>query len=100
MKSIFLGAGLLGLVCAIPHSGHGYSGTPKVTVKNGTIEGVHSNAYNEDYFLGIPFAQPPVEELRFRNPRSLNTSFDGILKATEYAPECYGYGVSIHTLSF
>ena len=32
-------------------------GTPTVTVKNGTIAGVHSSTYNEDYFLGIPYAQ-------------------------------------------
>jgi carboxylesterase type B len=35
-------------------------------VKNGTISGVHSSTYNEDYFLGIPYAQPPVNGLRFQ----------------------------------
>lgn len=94
MKSFLVGAGLLGLASAIPHRRQGSTGTPSVTVKNGTIEGLHSDTYNEDYFLGIPFAQPPVDDLRFRNPQSINTSFDGVLQATEYAPECYGYGVS------
>lgn len=68
------------------------SGTPTVTVKNGTIAGSHSSTYNQDFFLGVPFAQPPVNELRFRNPQSINTSFDGTLEATKYAPSCVGYG--------
>lgn len=94
MKSIIAGASLLGLATAFPHQSHGYDGSPTVSVKNGTIAGLHSTTYNEDYFLGIPFAQPPVNELRFRNPQSYNSSYDGVFQATEYAPECYGYGVS------
>ncbi|KAK3672489.1 hypothetical protein LTR78_007539 [Recurvomyces mirabilis] len=68
------------------------SGAPSVKVKNGTITGVHSSTYNEDYFLGVPFAQPPVGELRFRNPESINQTFDGTYAATSYAPSCVGYG--------
>ncbi|KAK5110354.1 hypothetical protein LTR62_006062 [Meristemomyces frigidus] len=68
------------------------SGVPTVQVKNGTISGVHSSAYNEDFFLGVPFAQPPVGELRFRNPQSINQTFDGTYEATSYAPSCVGYG--------
>ncbi|KXT06800.1 hypothetical protein AC578_7089 [Pseudocercospora eumusae] len=97
MKSLLAATGLLGIASAVPRTQTSYRrqasyGTPTVTVKNGTIAGVHSSTYNEDYFLGIPFAQPPLGELRFRNPQSINTSFDGTLEATEYAPECYGYG--------
>lgn len=71
------------------------SNTPTAAVKNGTISGSHSNTYNQDYFLGIPYAQPPVDELRFRNPQSLNSTFNSTYEATEYAPSCVGYGVSI-----
>ena len=67
--------------------------TPTVTVKNGTVDGMHSTTYNQDLFLGIPYAQPPTDELRFRNPQSINSSFSSTLQATEYAPECVGYGV-------
>lgn len=28
------------------------SGAPTVNVKNGTISGVHSSTYNQDFFLG------------------------------------------------
>ena len=38
------------------------------------------------------FAQPPVGELRFRNPQSINSTYNSTLEATSYAPECVGYG--------
>ena len=46
-----------------------------VRVYNGTIIGTHSNVYNQDHFLGVPFAQPPINGLRFRNPQPLNATF-------------------------
>jgi hypothetical protein len=64
---------------------------PTITVKNGTLRGVHSASWNQDFFLGIPFAQPPVGDLRFRWPQSLNTSYDGVLDATKYGYSCYQY---------
>ena len=67
--------------------------TPTAVIQNGTISGVHSETYSQDFFLGIPYAQPPVHELRFRNPRSLNVAFDGVFEAGEYGAECVGYGV-------
>lgn len=30
---------------------------PTAVVKNGTYTGIHNAAYNQDFFLGIPFAQ-------------------------------------------
>lgn len=36
---------------------------PVVTVKNGTYEGLYEPAYGTDYFLGMPFALPPVGTL-------------------------------------
>jgi carboxylesterase type B len=64
-----------------------------VRVYNGTIIGTHSNAHNQDHFLGVPFAQPPIDGLRFRTPQSLNTTFpNNLYQATEYAPACIGYG--------
>jgi carboxylesterase type B len=69
-----------------------YPTTPKATIKNGTVIGVHSAEYNQDYFLGVPFAQPPIGPLRFRTPRSINTSWNEPLQATEYPAACVGYG--------
>ncbi|KAI8650137.1 hypothetical protein LRP88_14782 [Fusarium phalaenopsidis] len=66
---------------------------PTVQVKNGTYEGKYVASYNQDLFLGVPFAQPPVGSLRFQNPQPLNTTFK-TRKATEYADSCVGYGNS------
>jgi carboxylesterase type B len=63
-----------------------------VKVKNGTLEGVHSDEWDQDYFLGIPYAQPPVGSLRFRVPQSINTSWNETLQAKEYSATCVGYG--------
>eukprot|EP00644_Phytophthora_capsici_P009783 jgi/Phyca11/577335/estExt2_Genewise1.C_PHYCAscaffold_1080005 len=65
---------------------------PTVTVKNGSYYGVHQETYDQDLFLGMPYAQPPVGDLRFRIPQSLNSTWSEARNATEYSPECYGYG--------
>jgi hypothetical protein len=66
---------------------------PTATVKNGTYYGVHSSRYNQDFFFGIPYVQPPVGNLRYRAPQPLNTSWTGTRNATKISYECIGYGV-------
>lgn len=73
---------------------HGQHDEPAVTVRNGTYTGVYSSSYKQDFFLGIPYSQPPVGDLRFRNPQSLNSSWQTSRKADTYSPACVGYGVS------
>lgn len=68
------------------------SGPPYATLKNGSYYGVYSPIYDQDYFLGIPFAQPPVGDLRFRQPQPLNSTWTDVRNATAYQPECIGYG--------
>uniref|UniRef100_A0A0K0DV70 Acetylcholinesterase n=1 Tax=Strongyloides stercoralis TaxID=6248 RepID=A0A0K0DV70_STRER len=45
-----------------------------VMTKNGPVSGIkyklHNSIVNE--YLGIPFAQPPINELRFKSPKPLN----------------------------
>lgn len=65
---------------------------PTVKVLNGTYSGVHNPKYNQDYFLGIPFAQPPVGDLRYSQAQPLNATFSETRNATEYGPQCIGYG--------
>lgn len=67
---------------------------PTAALKNGTYTGKYVDSFNQDIFLGIPYAQPPVGDLRFQNPQSLNTSF-GTKQAVDYADSCVGYGVSV-----
>ncbi|ETI57176.1 hypothetical protein L916_00456 [Phytophthora nicotianae] len=82
--SLAVGSTLVALTCA--------SNPPTVTVKNGSYYGVNQGNYGQDLFLGMPYAQPPVGDLRFRNPVPLNTTWTDSKNATEYSPECYGYG--------
>lgn len=68
------------------------SPTPIVTVKNGTLAGRYSAEWDQDYFLGIPYAQPPLGDLRFRWPQSINSTWNGTRDATQYGYSCYQYG--------
>ncbi|KAF4556295.1 Carboxylesterase-like protein 15 [Elsinoe fawcettii] len=70
--------------------------SPSVQVKNGTIQGRYSEQWQQDQFLGIPYAQPPVGNLRFRQAQSINTSYDGVLDATRYGYSCYQFGSSFN----
>jgi hypothetical protein len=64
---------------------------PTVTVTNGTYSGIHDSSRNQDIFLGIPYAQPPVGNQRLRKPLSLNTSFTDTRRATQYGYDCPQY---------
>ncbi|KAF3902887.1 Cholinesterase [Arthrobotrys entomopaga] len=65
--------------------------TPVVTIRNGTVRGTHSSQWKQDFFLGIPYAQPPVGDLRFDNPKSLNSRYPGgTFDATSYGNRCFG----------
>jgi len=64
---------------------------PTVIVKNGTYSGIHSNAYTQDIFPGIPYAQSTRGQNRFRKSLSLNSSFTGIRAATSFGFDCPRY---------
>ncbi|KAK5789977.1 hypothetical protein VI817_007264 [Penicillium citrinum] len=66
---------------------------PTATIRNGTYSGVRSDTYDQDFFLGIPYAQQPVGDLRFTVPQSLNETWNGSRDAKEYSDICVGYGV-------
>jgi len=83
MLSVLLGFTSLALAYA--------ASPPTVTVRNGTIQGLHSNEWSQDHFLGIPYAQPPVGALRFRWPKPIDTPYNGTLDATRYGYSCYQY---------
>lgn len=83
--------GLEGSALSISTS-HNLPVIPTAYVLNGTYTGIHSPEYNQDFFLGIPYAQPPVGELRFRQAQPLNDSWPDSKNATSYSLECIGYG--------
>ncbi|KAJ5886953.1 uncharacterized protein N7473_009627 [Penicillium subrubescens] len=79
-------------VWAVAHAAPSAKTAPTVDVRNGTYTGVHSTTYGQDFFLGMPYAQPPVGNLRFTVPQSLNESWSGARDAKEYSDICVGYG--------
>lgn len=70
-------------------------GDPRVQVKNGTYVGTRNPTYKQDYFLGMPYAQQPVGNLRFTVPQSLNETWTEGRNAKEFSNICVGYGVRI-----
>lgn len=67
--------------------------TATVQISNGIIQGTQCNTSNAIAFLGIPYAQPPVGNLRFSPPRAYNATYaGGTLQATTSAPNCIQFG--------
>lgn len=90
---LLLLSALLGVGSAAPSGSSG----PTAHVRNGTYVGKHlkNSDYHQDLFLGVPFAQQPVGDLRFTLPQSLNETWTKTRDAKEYSDICVGYGVSI-----
>lgn len=57
--------------------------------KLGLLEGVRSIVFNKHLytFLGVPYARPPVGELRFKAPQPV-PKWEGIFQATKWPPFC------------
>ena len=64
------------------------STSPTAQTCNGTYQGRYLSEFNQDLFLGVPFADAP----RLDNPTSLNATWSGNRDALEYGPTCYGFG--------
>ncbi|KAI3342026.1 Alpha/Beta hydrolase protein [Ustulina deusta] len=61
---------------------------PVVRVLNGSYEGLHLPSFQQDVFLGIPYAQDTGGPNRFRVPQSLNKTWEGARAAKIYGPAC------------
>lgn len=57
----------------------------QVTTENGIIEGFLDAESGLHHFFGIPFAQPPVGDLRWKAPQPLN-DWSGIKQTKEFGP--------------
>lgn len=54
-------------------------------IENGLIEGFHEPEKNLDIYLGIPFAQPPVGDLRWKAPQRAK-DWEGVKETKEFGP--------------
>ncbi|KGO67790.1 Carboxylesterase, type B [Penicillium italicum] len=80
----------LALAALLPAFAAAVSSSPSVTIDAGTVEGGRcEDGKNAVFYKAIPFAEPPVKELRFEPPRAYKKQFpQGKLDATTSAPTC------------
>ncbi len=76
---------LLAALSAAALASPGFAAEPvKVSTKPGVLVGEQDGATRR--FKGVPFAKPPVGDLRWRAPQP--TRWEGELKATEFKLPC------------
>jgi para-nitrobenzyl esterase len=80
MKAGRLAAGLIAFLLTAQTS------PPKVTVAEGALEGIALPS-GVDAYLGVPFAAPPVRDLRWKPPQPA-AHRTGVYHADRFAPEC------------
>tara|TARA_E500000318_G_C3552650_1_gene209631 strand:- start:218 stop:1726 length:1509 start_codon:yes stop_codon:yes gene_type:complete len=57
----------------------------QIDLKNGTIEGLYDTHTGIQKYFGIPFAKPPVGELRWKAPQPLD-NWKGIKETKDFGP--------------
>lgn len=66
--------------------------SPSVTIDAGTLKGGKCSS-GAVYYKGVPFAEPPVGDLRFEPPKAYNKKYsNGVLNSTISAPTCIQFG--------
>ncbi|MBQ3416705.1 MAG: carboxylesterase family protein [Ruminococcus sp.] len=56
-----------------------------ITVAQGDLQGVYNEDKSVEVYTGIPYAKPPVGELRWKEPQDPD-KWDGVLVADHFAP--------------
>ena len=59
--------------------------TDIITVAQGDLQGVYNADKSVEVYTGIPYAKPPVGELRWKEPQDPD-KWDGVLTADHFAP--------------
>jgi para-nitrobenzyl esterase len=70
----------------------GFAAAQQVLTESGAISGVRESGLS--VYKGVPFAAPPVGDLRWRPPATI-TSWTGTRKADAFAAACMQVGVSM-----
>lgn len=76
---------ITGLCTAADPASAGMPHTPQVTVKTGTLQGTEDEESGVRVFKGIPFAAPPVGDLRWREPQP-PAPWTGVRMADQFGP--------------
>ncbi|KAI0766617.1 alpha/beta-hydrolase [Trametes elegans] len=83
--SAFTSRGVLPLVLSSLLVSAGASSAPTVTLDNATVIGFTNDSVTSYY--GIPYAEPPVGDLRLRPPKAV-AAYKGTINATQVATQC------------
>jgi para-nitrobenzyl esterase len=73
-------------------AGSGAAAADRVRTAAGVVEGAGRGASGVRAFRGIPFAQPPVGELRWRPPQPAGR-WEGVRAASKFGPRCMQHPV-------
>jgi para-nitrobenzyl esterase len=73
---------IVSCVTALTQIGEDHSG-PRVTIENGTLVGVNESGIRA--FKGVPFAAPPIGDLRWKEPQPVKP-WSGVRKAVDFGP--------------
>ena len=87
MNSFSLRTLLIALVAAGAAWPGSATAADQVKTANGVVEGTGAQASGVRMFRGIPFGQPPVGDLRWKEPRPVK-NWTGIRPATAFGPRC------------
>src|SRR5438874_2411574 len=63
------------------------AGADRVKTANGILEGTGPQASGIREFKGVPFAEPPLGDLRWSPPQPVK-NWTGVRPATEFGPRC------------
>jgi len=86
LASLLAAAGMSSAPALAHGGGHGYGNSaPVVYTDKGAVGGFTRDGVN--IYLGIPYAAPPVGNLRWRPPQPAHR-WNGVLDATKYANTC------------
>ncbi|KAI0699613.1 carotenoid ester lipase precursor [Cerioporus squamosus] len=73
-------------------AGPAHASGPEVQLDQARVIGTANDSVES--FLGIPYAQPPVGDLRFRLPRAIDT-YTGTVDATALGNQCFQQGLQL-----
>ncbi|HWR50014.1 MAG TPA: carboxylesterase family protein [Bryobacteraceae bacterium] len=64
----------------------------RVKTANGFVEGIADPASGIRMFKGIPFGQPPVGDLRWKDPQPVK-DWDGVRQTVQFGPRCMQHAI-------
>jgi para-nitrobenzyl esterase len=85
MKKILLLSVLFMQIISHPNAQDNYGFPVKLTIENGIIEGNYDTNTNIQKYFGIPFAKPPVGDLRWKAPQPVE-DWEGIRETKKFGP--------------